>query len=139
MSERDTSDRRRVIDALDLTEVVAAAQEENGWTDGQAAAAAGRYRDFLWVVLNSLGERNGNVAAISRSADEVWHQHVLWTRKYRNDCATVFGPGRFLDHIPLYALPRTDADIEVTRQRYRDLGLVPPDDMDADCVWACPG
>jgi hypothetical protein len=130
-------EHRSAVDSLDLDAVVAAAGRENGWSAEEAQRAARRYRDFLAVVLHSVAAGQPNVTAVSASADEVWHQHVLWSRKYRDDCAALFGPGRFLDHIPLYALPRTALDLEATRRLYREIGLTPPDDLDHDCVWGC--
>ncbi|HKF76966.1 MAG TPA: hypothetical protein VKF59_12540 [Candidatus Dormibacteraeota bacterium] len=127
------------VHSLDLEAVVAAARRDNHWSEGEARRAEARYRDYLFVVVQCVQHGKANVAAISRSADQVWHHHVLWTRKYREDCLRIFGPGRFLDHIPLYAEPRTPADLEATRARYRELGLTPPEDLDDDCVWGCVG
>jgi hypothetical protein len=33
--------------------------------------------------------------------DEIWHQHILDTAAYRDDCDALFG--RFLDHFPYVA------------------------------------
>jgi hypothetical protein len=35
-----------------------------------------------------------------RAVDEIWHQHILDTIAYRNDCDAIFG--RFMDHYPYF-------------------------------------
>ena len=74
-------------------------------------------------------------AAFSRSVDEVWHEHILWTQKYRQDCERIF-EGRFLDHVPIYAADVKPADIDAAKEVYRHLGLAEPPDVIHECVWA---
>src|SRR5215467_1491329 len=76
-----------------------------------------------------------------RSVDpwnDVWHEHILWTEKYREDCARVFD-GRFLDHVPVYAANVNESDIKKAEKVYllHNLG-VPPDTIH-ECVWAIVG
>ncbi|WP_314410156.1 glycine-rich domain-containing protein [Streptomyces sp. DSM 40484] len=62
------------------------------------------YRKFL-----ALCEQfRGFPIVPSYDMDEVWHQHVLFTEKYRTDCTTVFG--EFFEHVPYFG--RAEANVE---------------------------
>jgi len=64
--------------------------------------------------------------------DEMWHQHILDTAAYRDDCEAIFG--FFLDHFPYFGM-RGEQDARdlddaytLTLSRYRDaFGEPPPD------------
>jgi hypothetical protein len=86
--------------SLDLTKVIDKARENHRWNEAQTAEATEWYLKHL--ALSSMYP-NKPIAAISRAGDDVWHQHVLDTRKYAADCHHVFG--RFLDHVPIYGAP----------------------------------
>lgn len=136
MSQPPDAGVRDVIRGLDLSAIVEAARQAHHWGKPEAERNEGRYRDFLWVCWNGMQGLQPKVAAFSRSADEVWHQHILWTAKYRQDCESVFGKGRFLDHVPIYAADVKPGDIEAAMKVYRDLGLEVPPDVIMECVWA---
>jgi len=62
--------------------------------------------------------------------DEMWHQHILDTAAYREDCEAIFG--RFLDHFPHFGMrgeddarALEDAYVE-TIDRYREAFGEPP-------------
>jgi hypothetical protein len=64
--------------------------------------------------------------------DEMWHQHILDTAAYREDCDALFGG--FLDHFPYFGL-RGEDDAQAlhdayadTLERYREAFGEPPDD-----------
>ena len=66
------------------------------------------------------------MTAIGRDADELWHLHILDTRKYEADCEAIFG--RFLNHTPLYGEPTAKDKklFEETVKLYeRTFGAVP--------------
>jgi hypothetical protein len=62
------------------------------------------YRKFLALCL----EFPGFPIVPSYDMDEVWHQHVLFTAKYREDCNTVFG--QFFEHVPYFG--RTESNVD---------------------------
>jgi hypothetical protein len=66
-------------------------------------------------------------------ADEIWHQHILDTVAYRQDCEALFG--EFLDHFPYFGMRGPD-DAEAlndayaeTVELYKDAFGQPPDDI----------
>ena len=52
------------------------------------------YRRYLFLNL----KYPGFPVAPSYDIDEVWHQHILFTRKYAADCQSIFGEMRH--HVP---------------------------------------
>ena len=145
MAQAFGEDVKQFIDReLDLKEVINAAREIQGWTVQEAAVAERRYRDFLWACWNVVNNKVPDIgslsrfAAFSRSVDDVWHEHILWTEKYREDCARVFD-GRFLDHVPVYAAKVNESDIKKAEKVYLLLNLGVPPDTIHECVWAIVG
>jgi hypothetical protein len=87
---------RAAIEKLDLGRQVEKSMEVYGWERERALEAERWYRNFLRLCH----EHDGPVAAIGGDADELWHLHILDTRKYASDCQAIFG--HFLNHTPLY-------------------------------------
>src|ERR1700733_7352643 len=54
------------------------------------------YRKFLAIKIVHWRQR----LIPSDPVDEVWHSHLLMTKKYRQDCQRLFG--QYLDHDPMY-------------------------------------
>jgi hypothetical protein len=123
---------------LDLDPVIALVRSTYpDWNDAAVALAVKCYRDFLWVCWNY--DRGGrSLAAISVLADEVWHCHMLLPAKYRDDCAQIFGGGHILDHNPVLPSGQTvsQADEDLARAEYTNLGVDVPTDLRDRCVWS---
>lgn len=84
-----------VIENLDLTDITARAAREHEWSHERAEQATFSYRQFLFLVAVTA---NKPLSPLSADMDEVWHAHILFTKKYASDCNNVFG--RFLHHSP---------------------------------------
>jgi hypothetical protein len=88
------------IAKLDLARIHAKLTDPTGefaWSKDKADLAIAEYRDFLRLIFSHPRER----LVPGPGVDEVWHLHVLDTRKYAADCRLVFG--YFVHHIPSYA------------------------------------
>ena len=103
-----------------------------GWTNRFALRATEEYRKFLF-----LGITGPSAVTPSRVIDQVWHEHLLFTRAYREFCRDVLG--RDFDHHP-ELVPDADqtdtfrSQYEMTLARYQwEFGVVPPAD-----IWARP-
>jgi len=86
---------------LDLSMVrfkLANPEEGVAWTTERLDLAEGEYRKFLALCLAYPEE----VVVPCRLVDEFWHQHILDTRAYREDCQRLFG--FFYDHYPYFGL-----------------------------------
>jgi hypothetical protein len=75
---------------LAIDDIVEQVRGERGWSAGAAARHRRAYIEFL---SNSGARRRPNVAV-----DAIWHAHILWTRRYRQDCEALVG--HFVDHEP---------------------------------------
>ena len=91
--------------SLDFGDIANKAAKNNNWTEKEKNYAIDWYVKHLYLCIKypSLP-----IAAISKSADELWHQHILDTRKYATDCQQI--AGRFLNHTPIYNEP---SDFEI--------------------------
>lgn len=67
---------------------------KKGWSRGRIKNAVHGYRSFLQLAADEPDrEMTPDV-----DVDAVWHEHILDTQKYADDCNTMFG--YYLHHIP---------------------------------------
>ena len=122
----------RTLDVLlDLTNIrlkLADPEEGAGLTSARMDILEAEYRKFL--ALHIVYPDADIVPC--KIVDQMWHQHILDTAAYRDDCEAVFG--RFLDHFPYFGM-RGDDDARAlhdayadTIDRYRDAFGEPPED-----------
>ncbi len=86
---------------LDLSMVrskLAHPEEGEAWTEEQLDLAEHEYRKFLALCIAYPDE----AVVPCRLVDLFWHQHILDTRAYREDCQRLFG--FFYDHYPYFGL-----------------------------------
>ncbi len=69
-----------------------------------AAFAINQYRQYLYLIR----KYNKNISH-TLAIDAVWHNHILDTRKYVQDCQAIFG--LYLHHYPYFG-SRDDEDRE---------------------------
>ncbi len=87
--------------------------------------AVADYRKFLYL---NLKYQNFPVAP-SYDIDEVWHQHVLFTRQYHPDCVSIFG--QMLHHVPHFGRAERNEEedtriLDNTRGLWvKEFGIVP--------------
>ena len=110
---------KRHIQNLDLGSVRANAMAKLGWSSEKAQRVENSYRRFLYALAHK--EENDLLSPPSQEVDDFWHQHILDTRKYREDCNTVFG--HYIDHTPRL-LPEDQRRADARRaQVYRDYDI----------------
>ncbi len=73
-------------------------EEGEAWTHEELDLAEGEYRKFLALCMAFPEE----AIVPCRMVDQFWHQHILDTRAYRDDCQRLFG--FFYDHYPYFGL-----------------------------------
>ena len=87
---------KRHIQSLNLTSVRIKMIEKEGWSPDQALRVEGDYKRFLYALAHKRPD--DILSPPTQEVDEFWHQHILDTRKYREDCETIFG--HYVDHTP---------------------------------------
>ena len=88
----------RKIDELDLEPIAFKLKLEHGWSLDRLNHALRQYR--LW--LKTVARHPKESIIPNKEVDEVWHTHILDTRKYAEDCQHIFG--RFLHHFPYFGM-----------------------------------
>ena len=83
------------LDALDLSSVIYNLVEKSLWTRDKALSMAKEYKQFLYLVATNP---NKSVVPWTQELDDFWHQHILDTKKYHDDCYEIFG--RIIHHDP---------------------------------------
>src|SRR5215510_12824427 len=84
-----------VIQNLDLSAVRERLISKKGWTPDYADRLIEEYREYLSLFYFHPGDE---LVPPTQDLDDVWHEHILDTRRYAEDCQTVFG--RFIHHVP---------------------------------------
>ena len=102
------------------------------WTTDFALRAIAEYRKFVY-----LGITSDDAVTPPKILDQVWHEHQLFTRGYREFCRDVLG--RHFDHAP-ELIPSAEqtaqfsAQYDATLQRYRrEFNMAPPRE-----IWGTP-
>ena len=71
------------------------AESKSPWTQMRAELALQWYKRFLFLAYRYPERR----LAVLKDIDEIWHLHILDTKKYFKDCDVLFG--RYLHHCPV--------------------------------------
>ena len=82
------------VNALDLAPIENHLVTRLGWSEDKAARGITGYRRFLYLCA----EHPDQTLVPNGVIDEVWHTHIVHTRKYAADCEQLCG--RFLHHTP---------------------------------------
>jgi hypothetical protein len=118
------------IASLDLEPIKFKLVKEHGYAEKDVGILEKWYKRFL--LLTFIHKERPIV--VSEAIDAFWHQHILDTRKYAQDCETAFGD--FLHHFPYFGL-RGDDDQKALRSAYRatldlmrdEFGETPEEDL----------
>jgi hypothetical protein len=109
----DETDAVKVrIAALDLEPIKFKLMKEHNYTKIELDTLEKWYRRFLFLTF----KYQNRPIVVSEAIDRFWHQHILDTRKYAEDCEAAFG--EFLHHFPYFGL-RGDDDVRALRTAYR--------------------
>ncbi|MFM2357397.1 MAG: hypothetical protein RJA61_134 [Candidatus Parcubacteria bacterium] len=116
-----TDERLKRLEVLDLRDVkrklMEPEPEGKGWTQDQADEAEKWYRRYIATIIKYP---NATSHVPNGPIDTFWHQHILDTAAYRDDCAHILG--YFLDHYPYFGLngdaKERDDSFDETNQLY---------------------
>lgn len=103
------------IDSIDLTQAKQRLMDPKlgkGWTAEKADAVEKRYKNFLKLIAT------GMTCVPTLDVDYLWHEHILRTKKYAEDCKRCFG--KFIHHDPDMKSDDLKKHWEATNQSYQD-------------------
>ncbi|CAN5672321.1 hypothetical protein BH10BDE1_BH10BDE1_16530 [soil metagenome] len=95
------------INALDLSMLLTKSTDADsgyGWSREDAAEISELYRAFLFLCASYPNE----IIVPPREVDDLWHLHILDTRKYIADCDFIFGA--YLHHYPYAGLSLSNVE-----------------------------
>jgi hypothetical protein len=81
--------------------------KEKAWSLEKCDKVASLYK--MYLQLCKLYSNTGIVP--THDIDEFWHQHILDTLKYQQDCQTLFG--YFLHHYPYFGLRGAEDELDL--------------------------
>jgi hypothetical protein len=115
-----------LLDLSGIRNKLADPEEGKGYSAKQLSLREGEYRKFLALHLAFPEDE----IVPCKIVDEFWHQHILDTRAYHEDCDAIFGG--YLHHFPYFGM-RGDDDAKAlqdaygeTLARYREAFGEPP-------------
>lgn len=82
---------------MDLSKVIDKLSRQPDWNFEDANYCSHLYRNYLYLV-----KKYSDQLPPSKDIDEFWHQHILDTQKYHQDCQAIFG--RYLHHYPYFGI-----------------------------------
>lgn len=122
------------IEALDFAELKAKLMipepEGYGWSKEQTDGAEIWYKRFL--MLRVLYPKHKNSPSVP--VDKFWHAHILDTRRYAEDCQTIFG--HFVHHFPYFGLR---GDREELRAAFQETNMLYRQEFGTDANTALLG
>jgi hypothetical protein len=114
LSAREAMDRLDgVLDLGNVRAKLADPEEGKGYGRDRLDLMEVEYRKFLAM---HLAHPDSEVVPC-KIVDEMWHQHILDTIAYREDCDAIFG--QFLDHFPYFGM-RGEEDAQALADAYGD-------------------
>jgi len=90
------------IEMIDLAKIRAKLIATKKWSATLADQQIALYRQFLYLAAS----QHKTAVVPTAGIDEVWHLHILDTRKYADDCKNALG--FFLHHCPTYLEGKED-------------------------------
>ncbi len=112
------------IESLDFAMIIDKMTQHQGWSKADALKLSKMYRNYLY-----LQKKYGDQHALppSEEIDEFWHNHILDTKKYQEDCQRVFGD--YLHHYPYFGIDGSsnsnvvnDAFLTMQKLYYEEFG-----------------
>jgi Glycine-rich domain-containing protein-like len=88
--------------SLDLTPIKYKLMKDKDWTLDRANQVEPQYKAFLFLI----GSKVRAEFVPTFDIDEMWHTHILDTRKYMTDCALHFGA--YIHHYPYLGMKDAD-------------------------------
>ena len=112
------------------------------WDPEAAINAIHRYRNylFLWRKYKYESEDTVDVKMPPPpDVDEIWHSHILDTRRYSADCALIFGT--FHHHYPYFGRDNDEVPVDWAqiRQAFEPVSKMYMDEFDDVLVIPTPG
>src|SRR3989338_8687 len=101
---------RAYIYAIDFSQIIDRMVKKNKWKRKDVLTACDLYKNFLFIKKKYSQDEP---LPPSEDIDEFWHNHILDTQKYKQDCDRIFG--HYLDHYPYLGMDGKTTEADATR------------------------
>ena len=107
------------LEQLDFGPIKAKMVYSNGWSIEYAREVEKWYKRFLFLGHKYRSES----LVVNKAIDEFWHNHILDTRKYIEDCNALFG--YYVHHFPYFGMrgKQDEENLQVAYERSNRLFL----------------
>lgn len=95
MLNRNVNKAKQYLIELDLSYIAKRLVHRYSWLESSACSAVVQYKRYLLLLLKY---KDKYTLLPSDCIDTVWHEHILYTKKYHTDCINIFG--EYLHHHP---------------------------------------
>lgn len=101
---------KRYIDSIDFSQIIHKMVTRDGWLRSDALKVCQFYRNYLY-----LRRKYGDAYPLppSKEIDEMWHHHILDTKKYHQDCLAIFGT--FHHHYPYFGFDEKSTENDLMK------------------------
>jgi hypothetical protein len=89
------------------------------WTEEAAKAAVQQYKNYLKLARKHMG--SDYTISPSVEVDEIWHQHILDTRRYHSDCQQIFGT--YMHHFPYFGMRGEEDELNLQKAFAQTMSL----------------
>lgn len=117
-------EKKGLMDFSHLVIVIKRTQKRLGWDDETASKVLTEYVRFMSLIA----KHPKAIFSPSQLVDEVWHDHVLHTRMYMEDCENLCG--HYIHHQPGTPEGCFDDFASLYQQEFKE---VPPEMIWANC------
>lgn len=111
----DQAAAQQYLAELDLTYLVDKLSSDDyeltPWKREDAQTCVELYKRFLWLSRQYSKDK----LVPTQDMDEVWHQHILNTQRYHQDCNAIFG--HYFHHLP--SNPNDPEDAQTLQQQFQ--------------------
>lgn len=108
---------KKYIYAIDFSMIIDKMVKYDYWLREDAEKTCEMYRNFLY--LKKKYEFTNTKIPPAKDIDDFWHNHVLDTEKYHQDCEAIFG--YYLHHHPTYPGPAGIAKLKLLANAFTEL------------------
>jgi len=98
VAAKNKTEAKKLISELDIKPYIDKALEHGTLSSSDSAQAMDDYRHFLLLLWLNITLSNGEFIVPTERADAIWHEHILFTKEYREFCNALVG--HFVDHVP---------------------------------------
>jgi uncharacterized membrane protein YgcG len=120
MAAKTQSEAVQLLRNVNLVPFIRKALEHGSLKNADVTKAVAEYQQFMLLIWANEQKGSPEMVVPTILADTIWHEHIQFTRNYREFCNDLVG--RFIDHVPGLekGTEKFNKAVEHTRNLQRD-------------------